>query len=343
MGAIAAIALGTVALGGASAYMQSQASKKAASTQASVAREGMNLQERQFEATQELQTKQFEASKELQLRQFEATQAAQLKQLEEINALMKPYVDAGYGALTGLEPYAAAGAPAFQRQQALAGTLGPQAQQDAIELINSSPIFRAQITEGENALLQNASATGGLRGGTVQAALAQVRPAMLNAEIERQYGRLGGLTQLGAQTELNVAQLGQAGAARQAAAGLQTAANIGSLGGQMATNIGSFGGQMAANIGNFGAQAATNIGNLGAQAGAAQAGGILGQAGAYGNFLSGAIPQAAGTAFLLNKYNLFGGAQSPTQTGMMIGRSGMEATSPELANNLMFGTPTGFR
>jgi hypothetical protein len=275
MSAMAAIAVGTVALGGIAAYTQAQAAKKAASTQAGVAREGM---------------------------------AAQERQLEEINALMKPYVDAGYGALTGLEPYAAAGAPALQRQQALAGTLGPQAQQDAIELINSSPIFRAQITEGENALLQNASATGGLRGGNVQAALVRFRPAMLNAEIERQYGRFGGLTQLGAQTELNVAQLGQAGAARQAAAGLQTAANIG---------------------------------NLGAQAGAAQAGGILGQAGAYGNFLSGAIPQAAGTAFMLNRSGLFGGA-SPTQTGMTIGRSGMEATSPDVRNLLMSGTPTGF-
>ena len=275
MSAIAAIAIGTVAVGGFSAYTQAQAAKKAANTQAGVAREGM---------------------------------AAQERQLEEINALMKPYVDAGYGALTGLEPYAAAGAPALQRQQALAGTLGAQAQQDAIELINSSPIFRAQITEGENALLQNASATGGLRGGNVQAALARFRPAMLNAEIERQYGRLGGLTQLGAQTELNVAQLGQAGAATQAAAGLQTAANIG---------------------------------NLGGQAGAAMAGGILGQAGAYGNFLSGAIPQAAGTAFMLNKSNLFGGGQSPTQTSMMFGRSSMEATSPEVSNLIMFGTPTG--
>jgi hypothetical protein len=275
MSAIAAIAIGTVAVGAGAAYMQSQAARSAARTQAGVAREGM---------------------------------AAQERQLEEINALMRPYVDSGYGALTGLEPYAAAGAPALQRQQALAGTLGAQAQQDAIELINSSPIFRAQITEGENALLQNASATGGLRGGNVQAALARFRPAMLNAEIERTYGRLGGLTQLGAQTEMNVAQLGQAGAARQAAAGLQTAANIG---------------------------------NLGSQMGAAQAGGILGQAGAYGGFLSGAIPQAAGTAFMLNRSGLFGGA-SPTQTGMTIGRSGMEATSPEVSNLLMSGTPTGF-
>jgi hypothetical protein len=272
MSAIAAIAIGTVAVGGTAAYLQSQAAGKAASTQAGVAREGM---------------------------------AAQERQLEEINALMKPYVDAGYGALTGLEPYAAAGAPALQRQQALAGTLGAQAQQDAIELINSSPIFRAQITEGENALLQNASATGGLRGGNVQAALARFRPAMLNAEIERQYGRLGGLTQLGAQTELNVAQLGQAGAARQAAAGLQTAANIGNLGGQM---------------------------------GAAQAGGILGQAGAYNNFLSGAIPQAAGTAFMLNRSGLFGGASAPPPIGPQLGTEQIYGSAAEVGP---FQAPAG--
>jgi hypothetical protein len=265
MSAMAAIAVGAVAVAAGSAYMQSQAAAKASRLQANAAREAMLAQEGQF---------------------------------DEITALMKPYVDAGYGALTGLEPYAAAGAPALQRQQALAGTLGPQAQQDAIDLINSSPIFRAQITEGENALLQQASATGGLRGGNVQAALARFRPAMLNAEIERQYGRLGGLTQLGAQTEQNIAQLGQAGAARQAAAGLQTAANIG---------------------------------NLGAQMGAAQAGGVLGQAGAWGNFLSGAIPQAAGTAFMLNKAypdGMFGGSRPPLNYGGLGASEGPTSSLP---------------
>jgi hypothetical protein len=304
--------------------MTSSATRSAADTQAGAAQAGIDEQRRQNEAVQQLLAPYVQAG-------------------GGALGAYAPYQQAGAGALPTLQQYAQAGAPALEQQQALLGLRGPEAERAAIQRISGGEQFKALTEQGEGALLSRASATGGLRGGNVQAALAQFRPAMLNAEIERQYGRLGGLTQLGAQTELNVAQLGQAGAARQAAAGLQTAANIGSLGGQMATNIGSFGGQMAANIGNFGAQAATNIGNLGAQAGAAQAGGILGQAGAYGNFLSGAIPQAAGTAFLLNKYNLFGGAQSPTQTGMMIGRSGMEATSPELANNLMFGTPTGFR
>ena len=70
-------------------------------------------------------------------------------------------------------------------------------------------------------MLQNASATGGLRGGNVQGALAQFRPQLLNQLIEQQYSRLGGLT-----------SLGQASAAGQATAGMQTGTNIANLLGQ---------------------------------------------------------------------------------------------------------------
>ena len=71
-------------------------------------------------------------------------------------------------------------------------------------------MFQAQVRQGEEALLQRASATGGLRGGNIQAALAQFRPQMLQAEIERQYGRLGGLTSLGQQSAVGVGTAGQA-------------------------------------------------------------------------------------------------------------------------------------
>jgi hypothetical protein len=88
------------------------------------------------------------------------------------------------------------------------------------------------VRQGEEALLQRASATGGLRGGNIQAALAQFRPQMLQAEIEKQYGRLGGLTALGQTTQQNLAQLGQASAAGTATAGLRTGADIANLMGQ---------------------------------------------------------------------------------------------------------------
>jgi hypothetical protein len=166
------------------------------------------------------------------------TQAAQQgieeqrRQLEESRRILQPYVGAGTEAIGGLQPYAQAGVGALQQQQALLGLLGPEAQQQAIAQIEQGGGFQAQVRQGEEALLQRASATGGLRGGNIQAALAQFRPQMLQQEIEAQYGRLGGMTALGQTTTQNIAQLGQASAAGQSAAGLQTGANIANLFGQ---------------------------------------------------------------------------------------------------------------
>jgi len=156
----------------------------------------------------------------------------QRRQLDELRNLLQPYVQAGLPAIEGLRPFAEAGAPALEQQQALAGLRGPEAQRAAISSIEQSPLLQAQMRQGEEALLQQASATGGLRGGNIQAALAQFRPGMLQQAIEDQYGRLGGLTALGQLTTQNIAQLGQASAAGTGTAGLQTGANIADLLGQ---------------------------------------------------------------------------------------------------------------
>jgi hypothetical protein len=96
---------------------------------------------------------------------------------------------------TLLQPYVAAGGPALQAQMSALGLAGPEAQQEYVTQQEQSPIFQALAGQGEEAILQNASATGGLRGGNVQGALAQFRPALLNQFLEQQYGRLGGMTQ----------------------------------------------------------------------------------------------------------------------------------------------------
>ena len=141
-----------------------------------------------------------------------ATQAAaaqagideQKRQFDKLVELMSPYVTAGTGAMA--------------QQQALIGLSGPEAQAAAIAQQEQSPIFQALTQQGESAILQNAAATGGLRGGNVQAALSQFRPQVLNSLIEQQYGRLGGFT-----------KLGQASAAGQAESGLASADSISNL------------------------------------------------------------------------------------------------------------------
>jgi hypothetical protein len=98
---------------------------------------------------------------------------------------------------------------------------GATAQQKAIQGIAQGPQMQALVQQGENAILQNASATGGLRGGNTQAALAQFRPQMLSQLLQQQFQNLGGIS-----------GLGQASAAGQAAAAQQTGQSISGLLGQ---------------------------------------------------------------------------------------------------------------
>jgi hypothetical protein len=128
----------------------------------------------------------------------------QRRQFDEMQKLLAPYVQAGQPALAGM--------------QNLIGLGGAEAQQQAISGIEQSPLFQALTRQGEEAILQRASATGGLRGGNVQAALAQFRPQMLQQVLEQQYSRLGGLTSLGQQS-----------AARVGTAGMETGVNVGNL------------------------------------------------------------------------------------------------------------------
>jgi hypothetical protein len=153
----------------------------------------------------------------------------QRRQFNKLVELMAPYVQAGTGALGRLAPFEQAGQQAFTQQQALIGLQGPEAQQQAIAALEGSPQFQALTEQGETAILQNASATGGLRGGNVQGALAQFRPQLLNQLINQQYGRLGGIAGAGLGVTGDILARGQASAAGQGAAGTASASNIGNL------------------------------------------------------------------------------------------------------------------
>jgi len=187
--------------------------------------------------------------------------AEQRTQFDTIQELLRPYIQTGKPDLT--QPYIGAGPGALQAMQGLAGLRGAGEQQAAIQQIQQGAQFQELARQGEQGILQNAAATGGLRGGNVQAALSQFRPALLNQLIESQYGKLAGLTSLGSTSAENLLRLGQASAAGTAAAGQQSAQNIGNL-----------------MVGQGQAQAAGQIGAAQAQAqGVAGISGALGSAG----------------------------------------------------------------
>ena len=166
------------------------------------------------------------------------------RQFEEIRQLLSPYVNAGTGALG--------------QQQALIGLSGADAQRSAIAGLESSPQMQALMQQGENAMLQNASATGGLRGGNIQAALAQFRPQILSSMIESQYSKLGGLT-----------SLGQNAAAGVGNAGMNASGQIS----QALGNIGSAQAGAALAAGNAQAGLANTLGNVAGFAGSRLFGG----------------------------------------------------------------------
>jgi hypothetical protein len=190
--------------------------------------------------------------------QLEATRLAmeeQRRQFDTIQKLFRPYVEAGGGALA--------------RQLDLTGVNGPEAQQAAIRQIEMGPEFAALTRQGEEAILQSAAATGGLRGGNVQTALAKFRPEVLSSLISQQYQRLGGLT-----------AIGQASAAGQAAGAQAFGQQAGQLYGQQGAAIAAGAmnrGDIAANLALARGQANANMwGNIAGSIGFAAGRGLFG-------------------------------------------------------------------
>lgn len=160
----------------------------------------------------------------------------QRRQFDALQKLLKPYVTAGTNVGLKGQRYAL-------NQLRYWGDKG-------LKQVMRSPLTEGLLGQAEESILQNASATGGLRGGNIQDALARTRTNLLSGLEQQQYGRMtdlynayGGLT-----------NLGQSSAAGVGAAGMQLGSNV--------------------------------AGSLG-RAGAAQAGGVLAQGNQYGSAISG--------------------------------------------------------
>lgn len=106
------------------------------------------------------------------------------------------------------QPFVDAGTKALAAQLGLVGLGGADAQTNAINSIIAGPEYRAGLQQGEEAILANASATGGLRGGNVNNSLARFRGDLLSSTLANQYTRLNGLTSLGQNAAAGVGNQG---------------------------------------------------------------------------------------------------------------------------------------
>jgi len=123
------------------------------------------------------------------------------------------------------DPFIQGGGQAFQQQAALSGAQGAQAQQQALAGVQASPGQQFLQDRAQRALLRNAAATGDLGGGRTQQALQEQAIGFGAQDIDRQFQRLGQVSQQG------LGAAGQLGGFRQGLgqAGLTSAQNVGNL------------------------------------------------------------------------------------------------------------------
>lgn len=103
------------------------------------------------------------------------------------------------GAVQGFAPMQDAGNDATGALRGLLGLDGADAQAAALDMIKASPMFESLFRTGEEAVLSNASATGGLRGGNTQRSLADFGSDTLARLIQDQYTKLSGVADRGLQ------------------------------------------------------------------------------------------------------------------------------------------------
>lgn len=195
--------------------------------------------------------------------------AEQRRQFDIAQANFAPFRTAGLGGLT-----------AYQN---LLGLNGNQAAAAAIAALKGSPVYQSLYRNGLETTLQNASATGGIRGGNAQASLYNLGEDTLSRVIQNQLGDLAPLISIGSGATGQLAGLGA-----------NEASNISNLLGQIGqAQAGSSltqGGIWSGVLSNLASSIASKIGP-----------------GASGGTLGGGYNLGGGTANYFAQQNPFGG------------------------------------
>lgn len=96
-----------------------------------------------------------------------------------------------------MKPFIAPGDKAFKIQQDLAGMGSANGLKYQIQNVLNGPEYQQMIKVGNNNILQNASATGGLRGGNTEQALMTLSPTILNQLMNQRYQRVSDIANVG--------------------------------------------------------------------------------------------------------------------------------------------------
>ena len=119
-------------------------------------------------------------------------------EFSQTQANFAPFLQSGTKALTGTGGL-----------MDLIGLNGNDSQGSAYDALKASPAFTSLYGTGQDTILQNAAATGGLRGGNTQNSLANFGSSLLSTVIQQQLGNLGGLVNTGTGAANSLGSFGQ--------------------------------------------------------------------------------------------------------------------------------------
>lgn len=171
--------------------------------------------------------------------------AEQRRQFDLTRADYAPYLQTGLAGLGGLGD--------------LIGVNGADAQQAGLLSIENSPELAAIIRHGTEGVLQNASATGGVRGGNTINALADFRGDAFASQLQSKIAQLAGLAGLGQGATNSVSQFGAASSGNIS----DLLATIGSARGTQILARGGINNQLWNNAGSFLDNAVSGIPGVG--------------------------------------------------------------------------------
>ena len=177
-------------------------------------------------------------------------------------------LEASVGAL---EPFTAGGAGASNIQAALTGALGPQAQQTAFTQFQQDPGQQFLQREGEQSILRNQAAIGGLGGGNVRRALTRFGTGLAQQGLQQRFQNLGDVAQRSLGASTGVADL-LSGTARDVSQGrLQTGRDIAGQIGGTTSALSDLISQQGSGLADITGSGGVNLANLLQGAGQAQA------------------------------------------------------------------------
>lgn len=247
---------------------QADAAKKAANTQSAAAQSGIN-----------------------QL----------IQSLGDVRSLQQPFLAAGTNAIPSYENAIGGYGGVLNNLNNLTGANGNAAQQTAINGLTSNPLYTSSMNLGQQAILANASATGGLRGGNTIASLGYLPNQVLSNVMQQQIGNLG--------------------------TSLQGSAGLAGLYG----NLVGLGSNTANTLSNAEMNTGANIANLAVGRGNAQAGANIAQGNATASGLNSLGSLLGGSGGIGNLFSSIGGS-----LGSLFGGGGASSLGGSLATAAMF-------